>query len=75
MRRREFISMLGGVAVWPLAARAQQATPFRVEVISPCALADRQPSLGAFRDGMRERGYQEGRNVSIYCTMAAGNVR
>ena len=68
MRRREFITLLGGaVATWPLVARAQQPAstvrPVRVGLI---AAAPPTPAmLNAFRDGMRERGYIEGQNLSV----------
>jgi putative ABC transport system substrate-binding protein len=65
MKRREFITLLGGAAVWPLAAHAQQATDqqARVGLITPTPLTPAM--LLAFRDGMRERGYVEGQNLSI----------
>jgi putative ABC transport system substrate-binding protein len=62
--RREFITLLGGAAAWPLAARAQQ--PGKVWRIG--FLASVPPTsamLNAFRDGLRERGYVEGQNLSI----------
>jgi putative ABC transport system substrate-binding protein len=69
MRRREFIALVGGgaAAAWPLAARAQQAAStvrqVRVGLIAP---APPTPAmLNAFRDGMRERGYIEGQNLSV----------
>jgi len=62
MKRREFITLLSGaVAVWPLAARAQQATVPVVGVLSaewPNLFSGR---LRAFHDGLRETGYVEGR--------------
>ena len=64
MRRREFISLIGGTAAtWPLAARAQQAMP----VIGVLVLGNPnpQPFLKEFRDGLHKLGYVEGRNVQL----------
>jgi putative tryptophan/tyrosine transport system substrate-binding protein len=63
IRRREFVALLGGAAVWPLAARAQQAKVWRIGVLAP--VPPMPAMLSAFRDGMRERGYVEGQNLSI----------
>jgi ABC-type uncharacterized transport system substrate-binding protein len=66
MRRREFISLLGGAAAWPLAARAQQQPPVPVigllDQRSPDELAAR---LRGFRRGLRDAGFVEGENVAI----------
>jgi putative ABC transport system substrate-binding protein len=67
MRRREFITLLGGTATaWPVASRAQQATTMPVigllYIRSP---EDSAPQLAAFRRGLAENGYAEGRNVAI----------
>ena len=66
IRRRTFITLLGGAAAWPLAARAQQRLP----VIGylggyGAAPGNSQSNLAAFRKGLAEIGYAEGRNVAI----------
>jgi putative ABC transport system substrate-binding protein len=67
MRRRDFITLLGGAAAWPLAAGAQQAdsTARQVRVGLIAASPPTPAMLNAFRDGMRERGYVEGQNLSV----------
>ena len=67
IRRREFVTLLGGVAAaaWPLAAQAQRPAMPVVGVLSaewPNLFSDR---LRAFHDGLREIGYVEGRNLAI----------
>src|SRR5215831_8510799 len=75
MRRREFITLLGGAAAWPRAGRAQQAEPIRpIAVIMPLAADDSegQARLAALIDGLRAFGWIDGRNVRIDTRWTAG---
>src|SRR3974390_2756988 len=63
LKRREFISLLGGATAWPLAVVAQQPEVWRIGVLA--AVPPTPAMLSAFRDGMRGRGYVEGQNLSI----------
>src|SRR6266540_3222992 len=70
MRRRDFIMVLGGVATWPLAARAQQQGVALVGLLSGTQLDDQR--FEAVRQGLKEVGYIEGRNVAIKYRSADG---
>jgi putative tryptophan/tyrosine transport system substrate-binding protein len=64
LKRREFITLVGGAAIaWPLAARAQQLKVWRIGFLA--AVPPTPVMLSAFRDGLRGRGYVEGQNLSI----------
>jgi len=63
MRRREFIALVGGMAAWPLAVRAQQPAIALVGLLGTAQLDDRQ--IDAVRRGLKHAGYIEGRNVAI----------
>lgn len=66
MRRREFLGALGGAAaVWPFAARAQQGTSPVIGYLSSLSAGDSPHHTEAFRQGLNETGYAEGRNVTI----------
>ena len=77
MRRRDFITLLGGAAVWPLAARAQPPPMPAMPVIgvldprSPDAVVDR---LRALRQGLKGTGYVEGENVAIVYRWAENQI-
>jgi putative tryptophan/tyrosine transport system substrate-binding protein len=65
MRRRDFIAGVAGAAVCPLAAQAQQPALPVIGVLNAISSVGRARALSAFRQGVNEGGYVEGRNVAI----------
>jgi putative ABC transport system substrate-binding protein len=77
MRRREFITLLGGTAAWPLTARAQQPSGMRRIGVLLSANADApsvKTALAAFEQGLQQLGWTEGRNVRIDVRRGAGDA-
>jgi len=77
MRRREFITLLGSAAAWPVAARSQQTERVRrIGVLMEYAESDSdaQARVAAFRDGLQMLGWAEGRNIKIDTRWAAADI-
>jgi len=77
MRRREFITLLGGAVAWPLAARAQQPERMRrIGVLLPASAddADYQSWVGAFQQALAQLGWTIGRNVRIEVRWSGGKA-
>src|SRR5215813_15196623 len=77
MRRRKFITLVGGAAAWPIAARAQQPEALRrIGILVSLGADDQQGQArhAAFVQRLRELGWTEGKNVRIETRWAAGNA-
>jgi putative ABC transport system substrate-binding protein len=72
MKRREFIGMLGGVAVWPLSARGQQLHGYRIGYLA-LSSGENNTHMRPFAERLRELGLIEGKNIEIIYRSAEGN--
>ena len=75
MKRREFITLLGGAAAWPLAARAQQDRQRLVGVVAGFSESEMRPQLTALRSKLSQLGWTEGRNLEIDTRLGAGDFQ
>jgi putative tryptophan/tyrosine transport system substrate-binding protein len=74
LKRRDFITLLGGAATWPLAARAQQVSRPVIGYLGLTTPNGEAEMISSFGKGLKESGFEEGRNVSIEFRFAEGDV-
>src|SRR5450759_2363389 len=74
MQRREFISLLGGAAAWPLAAWAQPNRTYRIGILETIPQASNAANFNALRQGLQQLGYVEGQNLIIEYRSADGHA-
>jgi putative ABC transport system substrate-binding protein len=74
MKRREFITLLGGAVVWPLTARAQQSAVAIIGVLYGGTADGMTPQIAALRRTLNDAGYVEGRNIQIEYRVAENHI-
>src|SRR5262249_60024025 len=74
MKRRDFITLLGGAAAWPLAARGQQPAMPVIGLLTTKGAGDTPHLLAAVRQGLKDTGFAEGQNVAIEYRFAGNKI-